>query len=49
MEKKPIPPSIFEPIKKRQSVQNSAGKKDKVMKLDHYLSATFRRDYFSNK
>lgn len=49
MEKKSIPPSIFEPIKKRQPVQTRAGKKDKVMKLDHYLSATFRRDYFSNK
>ena len=49
MEKKPIPPSIFEPIKIITPVPNSAGKKNKVMKLDYYLSATFRRDYFSNK
>jgi hypothetical protein len=44
-----VPPSIFEPIKKVSSIDNRAGKKYKVTKLDDNLSTTFLREYFSNK
>ena len=44
-----IPPSIFKPIKKLASIDNSVGEKDTVSKLDKYLSTTFLREYFSKK
>ena len=53
MEKKSIPPSIFEPINKLpkidKSADKSAGKREKFTKLDQYLSVKFLREYFSNK
>jgi hypothetical protein len=49
MEPSSIPQSIFEPIKQLSNVDNNAGIKDKVTKLDEYLSDLFLIEYFSNK
>jgi len=43
------PVSIFLPIKPPSTTNNIAGKKDKVTKLDEYLSPAFLKDYFSKK
>ena len=45
----PRPDSKFQPILKRPTTDNSAGKKDTSTKLDEYLSFAFLRDYFSKK